>query len=50
MSNIVSLDQHIGRVRSGDSIFSRFLAFIGQGLDACARIAIRNGDQPYFGL
>jgi hypothetical protein len=32
------------------TLFGRFLAVIDQVLMANARIAIRNGDVPYFGL
>jgi hypothetical protein len=33
-----------------NTLFGRFLAAIDQLLMANARIAIRNGDIPYFGL
>ena len=32
------------------TLFSRFMANIDRLLMASARIAIRNGDLPYFGL
>ena len=32
------------------SIFSRLMASIDRLLAASARIAVRNGDLPYFGL
>ena len=32
------------------SLFGRLMASIGRLLMASARIAVRNGDLPYFGL
>lgn len=32
------------------SLFARLLAMIDRMLMASARVAIRNGDQPHFGL
>jgi hypothetical protein len=39
----------IGLVPSG-TLFTRLLASIDRLLTASSRIAVRNGDLPYFGL
>jgi hypothetical protein len=45
MSNTASL-----RVAPSTGIFGRLMAIIDRLLMASARIAVRNGDLPYFGL
>jgi hypothetical protein len=35
---------------SSTSLFARFMANVDRLLMASARIAVRNGDLPYFGL
>ena len=51
MSNTASLKQPLGRLRSNDDgFFGRLASLLGNALDSCALIAVRNADQPYFGL
>jgi hypothetical protein len=38
------------RLTPGNTLFGRLMASIDRLLMASARIAIRNGDLPYFGL
>jgi len=45
MSDVVS-----GRFAPSTSLLSRLMATIDRLLMASARIAVRNGDQPYPGL
>jgi hypothetical protein len=45
MSDIASL-----RVAPSNGVFGRLMAIIDRLLMASARIAIRNGDLPHFGL
>jgi hypothetical protein len=45
MSNTASL-----HVAPSTGIFGRLMAIIDRLLMASARIAVRNGDLPYFGL
>jgi hypothetical protein len=45
MSDIASL-----RAAPSNGVFDRLMAIIDRLLMASARIAIRNGDLPYFGL
>ena len=37
-------------IPTSNTLFGRFLAAIDQLLMASARIAVRNGDVPHFGL
>jgi hypothetical protein len=49
MSKAMSKTASIGFVPS-TTLFGRFLAVLDRLLMASARIAIRNGDLPHFGL